>query len=114
MFPEEINKKGGVLDQLSSFLGVDKDSFDPEIFKSKTNCNDGNMISRGMGAKCDANAKKQNNPSLSITYPISGNRAMLPKTRKLIYVMAAEACQLLTQYFNNVFYKECVQSVILN
>jgi hypothetical protein len=117
MIPEEVNRQGGVLDQLSSFLGVDRDLFDPEIFNSKTNCNDGNILSRGMGTKCIDDVKKQNKeqpPSSSITYPISANRAMLPKTRKLIYVMASEGCQLLSQYFSHVLYEKCVQSVIMN
>jgi hypothetical protein len=110
ILPEEVSRQGGSLDQLSSFLGIDRDSFDAEILKSRTNCNDGNVLSRGIGAKC----KGREYPSTSLTYPISGNRAILPETRKLIYIIASEACQLLTQYFHHVLYDDCVKSVIVN
>lgn len=110
LLPEKVSRQGGSLDQLSSFLGIDRDLFDAEILKSRTNCNDGNLFSRGIGAKC----KDREFPSTSLTYPISGNRAMLPKTRKLIYIIASEACQLLTQYFDHVQYDDCLQSVIEN
>jgi len=107
MVPEEVTRQGGLLDQLSNFLHVDRDSFDPQIFKSKTNCNDGNMSSRGADRKCMSNAK--NKSSSLITYR---NRTMLPKTRHIIYVLVSEGCKMMAEQFNHVMYEGCIQRLI--
>jgi len=106
MVPTEVTRQGGLLDQVSTFLGIDRDSFDPTIFESRTNCNDGNMTSRGENRKCMADTI--NKGSSSITYPISGNRTMLSKTRNLIYVLASDGCEMMTEYFNHVIYEGCI------
>lgn len=108
MFPEVIDNRGGLLDQLSTFLGIDRNSFDSETLKSRTNCNDGNMISRGMDAKCINDGNERKHTASSLSYPISNNRAMLSETRELVYIIASEACHLLEEYFNHVVYDGCM------
>jgi hypothetical protein len=108
MFPEVIDNRGGLLDQLSNFLGVDRNSFDAETLKSRTNCNDGNMISRGMDAKCINEGNERKHTASAFSYPISNNRAMLSETRELVYIIASEACRLLREYFDQVVYDGCM------
>jgi hypothetical protein len=40
MLPAVAKKRGGVLDQLSNFTGLDRSQFDPETYSVVTNCND--------------------------------------------------------------------------
>ncbi len=107
MLPETIDRRGGLIEQLSRFLCIDQDSFNSKIVKSRTNCNDGNTISRGMDTKCINGSKDSDQRALSSSYPISGNRAMLSQTRKLIYMIAAEACRLIKEYYHHVVYDGC-------
>jgi hypothetical protein len=109
MIPEAIDNRGGLLDQLSNFLGINRDSFDSEVVKSRTNCNDGNMTSRGMDAKCAYESKKSNPRASSLSYPISSHRPILSGTRELVYKIASEACHLLREYYDHVMYDGCVK-----
>jgi len=60
MFPEVIDKQGGLLDQLSTFLGINRDLFDSEVVKVRTNYNDGHMTSRGMDKNAISTVRKVN------------------------------------------------------
>jgi len=109
MFPEVIDKQGGLLDQLSTFLGINRDLFDAEVVKSRTNCNDGHMTSRGMDAKCTRVRKESEQNASPLSYPISGHRPILPVTRELVYKQASEVCLLVREYFDHVVYDGCVK-----
>jgi hypothetical protein len=108
MFPDVIDNRGGLLDQLSNFLGINRNSFDSAVVKSRTNCNDGNRTSKGMDSKCTYDIKESDQRASSLSYPISGHRAILPGTRELVYTIASEACHLLREYFDHVVYDGCV------
>jgi hypothetical protein len=96
MLPGVVEQKGGVLDRISEFTGLDRDGFDPNIFGSIVNCND---VKGGVSGGCGA--------TKSSAYEITGGRSMLPETRTLIYLRFHEECKLWSERYNAV-YTDCL------
>jgi hypothetical protein len=95
MRPGVVDAKGGFLDQLSAFAGLDRSLYGEGIFEN-SNCND----SKGADSSCGSGAS-------SGAYSIAGGRTMLPSTRKLVYLYFWEECKIWSREFG-VHYPECV------
>jgi hypothetical protein len=95
MLPEVVDTEGGVLDQLSSFTGLNRSQYDPSTYSVVTNCND----NKGMKSVC--------NKTRSSSYALSGGREMLPETRTLIYMHFWEECKIWAAEFG-VIYPDCL------
>jgi hypothetical protein len=98
MLPEAVDKKGGVLDQLSNFTGLARSDFDPTTYSVVTNCND----NKGMKSVCSK--------TRSSSYALSGGREMLPETRTLIYMRFWEECKIWAAEFG-VIYPDCLNVI---
>jgi hypothetical protein len=93
-FAPDVVGTSGVLDKLSTFLGVSKDGFDMSIVDSYGNCGD----NKGENTKCQ---------TASSAYAVAGGRPMLEKTRKLVHLILAEECQLWADSFG-IYYEDCL------
>jgi hypothetical protein len=95
MLPEVVDKRFGVLDQLSNFTGLDRSEFDPNSYSSIMNCND----KKGMNSVCGK--------TRSASYANTGGREMLPETRTLIYMYFWEECKIWAREFG-IVYPDCL------
>jgi len=95
MRPSIMEKKGGALDQIASFTGLDRTGFDETILGQFDNC--GNH--KGINKTCGQEA--------SISYEISQNRPILEATRVLIYTFFWEECKTLSEEFG-IVYPDCI------
>ena len=96
MLPDVVDKKFGVLDQLSNFTGLDRSGFNPGFYSTLTNCND----NKGVYELCG-------NHTRSGSYASTGGREMLPETRTLIYMHFWEECKIWDKEFG-VVYPDCL------
>jgi hypothetical protein len=99
MMPAMVAKGGGFLDQLSQFTGLDRGGFQDSSIKTVHNCND----NKGNQASC-------NKETTHSAYAIAGNRTVLPKTRKLIYLFFAAECRLWKNEFG-IEYPDCLNAL---
>jgi hypothetical protein len=97
MLPDVVDKKFGVLDQLSNFTGLDRSQFDPSSYSLVMNCN-------GAPDSGDEWGSCQNRTA---AYRIAGGREMLAETRTLIYMHFWEECKLWAAEFG-VVYHDCL------
>ena len=98
MLPDVVDKKFGVLDQLSNFTGLDRSGFDPSSYSSIVNCNDNKGVNHVCGKTRLA------------SYASTGGREMLPETRMLIYLHFWEECKIWAQEFG-IVYPDCLNVV---
>lgn len=96
LLPERIDVTG-VLDQISSFTGLDRHQFQEQGLHSFTNCNH----QKGLTHVCD------NMSATRGSYEISGNRTMLRATRKFIYLKFWEECKIYANEFG-IVYPDCL------
>ena len=93
MLPSVVAKRGGVLDRLSEFTGLERRLFDQSVYSTVRNCNDKAMESCGT--------------SRHSAYQKSGGRDMLPESRTLIYLHFLEECKIWAQEFG-IEYPDCL------
>jgi hypothetical protein len=98
MLPDVVDKRGGFLDQLSSFTGLERGGFPTDSFKTIHNCNS----QKGNSEICGT--------TKSSAYAIAGHREMLPKTRRLIYLYFHEECRLWKEEFG-IEYPDCLNAM---
>jgi hypothetical protein len=96
MLPDVVDKKSGVLDQLSNFTGLDRSQFDPSSFSFVTNCNGSSSVKEW--GVCQTR---------TAAYAIAGGREMLAETRTLIYMHFWEECKIWAAEFG-VVYPDCL------
>ena len=99
LLPSNVNAKGGVLDQVSAFTGLDRNGFNANITGHLTNCN----AHKGSKAACQDSQH-------SGAYAITGHRDMLPETRRLIYLQFWEECKIWKNEFG-IEYPDCLNVV---
>jgi hypothetical protein len=97
MLPENIDRPGGMLDQIANFTGLARSKFTGPGLHTMVNCNN----NKGMEEKC------QDGSSSRGSYEIAGHRKMLEKTRAFIYLHYQEECQIWATEFG-VVYPDCV------
>lgn len=97
MRPSIIQKKGGALDQIVSFTGLDRSGFDETTLGQIANCGDHKGIDNTDGCRQEA----------STSYEISQNRSILEATRALIYTFFWEECKTLSEEFG-IVYPDCL------
>ena len=100
MLPVNVDRKGGLLDRLSSFTGLDREGFRASVAKQIHNCND---------VKGNANVCNQTSSS----YSIAGGRSMLPESRRLVYLFFAAECKVWKEDFG-IEYPECLSALPSN
>lgn len=93
MLPSVVTKRGGMLDRLSEFTGLERRLFDETVYSTVRNCND--------------NAMKSCGTSRHSAYQKSGGREMLPESRTLIYLHFLEECKIWAQDFG-IEYPACL------
>ena len=93
MLPSVVANKGGVLDRLSEFTGLERSGFPRSAYSSVANCNDKAMETCG--------------ESRSSAYHKSGGREMLPESRTLIYLHFLEECKIWAREFG-IEYPDCL------
>jgi Sulfotransferase domain len=83
LLPSVIKQPGGALDRISEFTALDKAGFSDQFTMQISNCNrKTNATTQTCGSeRTDA-------------YAMSGNRTMLPLTRRLIYLLFWEECKI--------------------
>lgn len=97
MLPVNVDRKGGLLDRLSSFTGLDREGFRASVAKQIHNCND---------VKGNSNVCNQTSSS----YSIAGGRSMLPESRRLAYLFFAAECKVWKEDFG-IEYQECLSAL---
>jgi len=98
MLPGVVDQRGGLLDQLSTFTGLDRNKFNPTTTHSMKNCNDEKGAYHTRGSKTPSSA-----------YAIAGHRKMLQETRKVIYLQHWETCMIWKEH--GIEYPECLNVV---
>jgi hypothetical protein len=102
MKPTVVDQPGGLLDQLSMFLKLNRTKFDPSYYMGMANCNANPSSDRKASEKCVSTA--------SNAYPITGGRSMLPETRTLIYLQFWEECKTWREEFG-IVYDACLNII---
>jgi hypothetical protein len=97
MLPAVVEKQGGLLDQLSTFSGLDRSLFRDDGLRTIHNCND----MKGEKSKCGNRTNS--------AYEIAGHREMLESTRSLIYLHYQPECQIWKEEFG-VTYPDCLNA----
>jgi len=100
MLPVYVDSKGGLLDRLSNFTGLDREGFRASVAKQIHNCND----VKGNEEVCN---------KTSSSYSIAGGRPMLPESRRLVYLFFATECKLWKEEFG-IEYPECLNALPSN
>ena len=100
MLPVYVDSKGGLLDRLSNFTGLDREGFRASAAKQIHNCND----VKGNEEVCN---------KTSSSYSIAGGRPMLPKSRRLVYLFFATECKLWKEEFG-IEYPDCLSALPSN
>ena len=108
LLPDRIDAKGGALDQISDFAGLDRSRFRQDGLHSFTNCND----VKGLTATCGGGNSGGDHVNRTTTrrgaYEIAGNRTMLEATRKFIYLKFWEECKIWSNEFG-IHYPDCAK-----
>lgn len=97
LVPGRINLKGGLLEKVGGFLGINPQKFDPDTYSQIMNCNN----KKGFKSKCD---------NLTTAYKVSGGRSLLPETRVLIYLQFWELCNIWAAEFG-IVYPDCLNVI---
>ena len=98
MLPDKV-ESSGLLEKVSKATGLSISGFDPKYVHSKTNCGDQKGLK---GELCDDRKEAPKGG-----YTVSGNRPMLQATRRLIYMLWHEECQIWAEEFN-IVYPDCL------